>query len=66
MMFVVFDVCHVVLPVDPPRYRYSPERLKKASSCQSEELPQDGRHGRRQSGDLTHRNKVFVSSLLDR
>ncbi|XP_041815216.1 pleckstrin homology domain-containing family G member 3 isoform X2 [Chelmon rostratus] len=33
----------------PPRYRYSPERLKKALSCHSDELPQDGRQGRRQS-----------------
>ncbi|XP_071323474.1 pleckstrin homology domain-containing family G member 3-like isoform X2 [Trachinotus anak] len=33
----------------PPRYRYSPERLKKALSCQSEEFQQDGRQGRRQS-----------------
>ncbi|KAL7388197.1 hypothetical protein ABVT39_008685 [Epinephelus coioides] len=32
-----------------PRYRYSPERLKKAFSCQSDELPRDGRQGRRQS-----------------
>ncbi|XP_068565269.1 pleckstrin homology domain-containing family G member 3 [Cebidichthys violaceus] len=33
----------------PPRYRYSPERLKKASSCQSDEFPPHGRQGRRQS-----------------
>ncbi|XP_070781888.1 pleckstrin homology domain-containing family G member 3 [Enoplosus armatus] len=33
----------------PPRYRYSPERLKKALSCQSDEFPQDGRQGRQQS-----------------
>ncbi|XP_070843076.1 pleckstrin homology domain-containing family G member 3 [Chaetodon trifascialis] len=33
----------------PPRYRYSPERLKKALSCQSDECPPDGRQGRRQS-----------------
>ncbi|XP_031695817.1 pleckstrin homology domain-containing family G member 3-like isoform X1 [Anarrhichthys ocellatus] len=33
----------------PPMYRYSPERLKKALSCQSDEFPPDGRQGRRQS-----------------
>ncbi|XP_022614688.1 pleckstrin homology domain-containing family G member 3 [Seriola dumerili] len=33
----------------PPRYRYSPERLKKALSSQSEEFQRDGRQGRRQS-----------------
>ncbi|XP_051264952.1 pleckstrin homology domain-containing family G member 3 isoform X2 [Dicentrarchus labrax] len=36
-------------PIYPPRYRYSPERLKKALSCQSDEFPQDARQGRRQS-----------------
>ncbi|KAM9339618.1 pleckstrin homology domain-containing family G member 3-like [Symphorus nematophorus] len=36
-------------PIYPPRYRYSPERLKKALSCQSDEFPRDGRQGRRQS-----------------
>lgn len=41
-------------PADPPRYRYSPERLKKALSCQSDEFPRDGRQGRRQSGKQTH------------
>ncbi|XP_026196936.1 pleckstrin homology domain-containing family G member 3 isoform X2 [Anabas testudineus] len=33
----------------PPRYRYSPERLKKALTSQSEESHRDGRQGRRQS-----------------
>ncbi|KAM3861148.1 pleckstrin homology domain-containing family G member 3 [Diretmus argenteus] len=33
----------------PSRYRYSPERLKKALSCQSDEMPREGRQGRRQS-----------------
>ncbi|XP_028461412.1 pleckstrin homology domain-containing family G member 3 [Perca flavescens] len=33
----------------PPGYRYSPERLKKAHSSQADELPRNGRHGRRQS-----------------
>ncbi|XP_078029717.1 pleckstrin homology domain-containing family G member 3 isoform X4 [Epinephelus lanceolatus] len=37
-----------------PRYRYSPERLKKAFSCQSDELPRDGRQGRRQSEPTKH------------
>ncbi|KAM6992353.1 pleckstrin homology domain-containing family G member 3-like [Tautogolabrus adspersus] len=36
-------------PTYPPRYRYSPERLKKASSVQSDEFQRDGRYGRRQS-----------------
>lgn len=59
--------CHLVdLPVDPYRYRYSPERLKKASSFQSDEFPRDSRHGRRQSGNSTNRNRVFVSTLSDR
>ncbi|XP_041711173.2 pleckstrin homology domain-containing family G member 3 isoform X2 [Coregonus clupeaformis] len=31
------------------RYRYSPERLKKAVSCQAEDFPAEGRHGRRRS-----------------
>lgn len=64
---VIVVVCHLVdLPVDPYRYRYSPERLKKASSFQSDEFPRDSRHGRRQSGDGTSINKAFVSTLLDR
>ncbi|XP_030577195.1 pleckstrin homology domain-containing family G member 3-like isoform X2 [Archocentrus centrarchus] len=33
----------------PSKYRYSPERLKKAPSSQSDEFPRDARHGRRQS-----------------
>ncbi|XP_054871928.1 pleckstrin homology domain-containing family G member 3 isoform X2 [Amphiprion ocellaris] len=33
----------------PSKYRYSPERLKKALSCQSDEFPRDARQGRRQS-----------------
>uniref|UniRef100_A0A8C7FQX6 Pleckstrin homology and RhoGEF domain containing G3 n=1 Tax=Oncorhynchus kisutch TaxID=8019 RepID=A0A8C7FQX6_ONCKI len=31
------------------RYRYSPERLKNAVSCQAEDFPAEGRHGRRRS-----------------
>lgn len=38
-------------PADPSKYRYSPERLKKATSGQSDELPRDAWHGRRQSGN---------------
>ncbi|XP_074541630.1 pleckstrin homology domain-containing family G member 3-like isoform X2 [Halichoeres trimaculatus] len=48
-------------PTYPPRYRYSPERLKKAPSCQSDEFPQDGRTGRRQSDP----NKQTVKSSKD-
>ncbi|KAG9336544.1 hypothetical protein JZ751_002891 [Albula glossodonta] len=33
----------------PTKYRYSPERLKKAVSCQSDDFPGGGRQGRRQS-----------------
>uniref|UniRef100_A0A3Q4GAA5 Pleckstrin homology and RhoGEF domain containing G3 n=1 Tax=Neolamprologus brichardi TaxID=32507 RepID=A0A3Q4GAA5_NEOBR len=35
----------------PSKYRYSPERLKKATSCHSDEFPRDARQGRRQSGN---------------
>ncbi|KAJ7989063.1 hypothetical protein DPEC_G00315660 [Dallia pectoralis] len=31
------------------RYRYSPERLEKTSTCQTEHLPTGGRNGRRRS-----------------
>jgi hypothetical protein len=34
------------------RYRYSPERLKNAVSCQAEDFPAEGRHGRRRSGKI--------------
>ncbi|XP_037605832.1 pleckstrin homology domain-containing family G member 3 isoform X5 [Sebastes umbrosus] len=47
----------------PPRYRYSPERLKKALSCQSDEIQRDGRQGRRQSEPNKHtlkRNRAVV------
>ncbi|XP_056151861.1 pleckstrin homology domain-containing family G member 3 [Lampris incognitus] len=33
----------------PGKYRYSPERLKKAESCQAEDFPVGGRSGRRRS-----------------
>uniref|UniRef100_A0A4W5NS15 Pleckstrin homology and RhoGEF domain containing G3 n=1 Tax=Hucho hucho TaxID=62062 RepID=A0A4W5NS15_9TELE len=33
----------------PSKFRYSPERMKKAMSCQSDEFPREGRQGRRQS-----------------
>ncbi|XP_071377792.1 pleckstrin homology domain-containing family G member 3-like [Centroberyx affinis] len=33
----------------PGKYRYSPERLKKAESCQAEDFPLGGRNGRRRS-----------------
>ncbi|XP_070705936.1 pleckstrin homology domain-containing family G member 3 [Pempheris klunzingeri] len=61
-------------PIYPPRYHYSPERLKKSLSCQSDELPRDGRQGRRQSEPtkqilkstkaiLKVRNKLFIKHL---
>nr|XP_029138415.1 pleckstrin homology domain-containing family G member 3-like isoform X2 [Labrus bergylta] len=48
-------------PTYPPRYRYSPERLKKASSVQSDEFQRDGRYGRRQSEP----DKLTVKSSKD-
>nr|XP_023829651.1 pleckstrin homology domain-containing family G member 3 isoform X4 [Salvelinus alpinus] len=33
----------------PSKFRYSPERMKKAISCISDEFPREGRQGRRQS-----------------
>ncbi|XP_045579404.1 pleckstrin homology domain-containing family G member 3 isoform X4 [Salmo salar] len=41
----------MMLCADPGsgRYRYSPVRLKKAVSCQAEDFPAEGRHGRRRS-----------------
>nr|XP_029531162.1 pleckstrin homology domain-containing family G member 3-like isoform X3 [Oncorhynchus nerka] len=41
----------MMLCADPGsgRYRYSPERLKNAVSCQAEDFPAEGRHGRRRS-----------------
>ncbi|XP_038824601.1 pleckstrin homology domain-containing family G member 3 isoform X2 [Salvelinus namaycush] len=33
----------------PSKFRYSPERMKKAMSCISDEFPREGRQGRRQS-----------------
>ncbi|XP_062415483.1 pleckstrin homology domain-containing family G member 3-like isoform X2 [Pungitius pungitius] len=44
-----------------PRYRYSPERLKKALSCQSDEFPPDGRQGQRQSEPI---QKTLKSSKV--
>ncbi|XP_069544168.1 pleckstrin homology domain-containing family G member 3 [Brachyistius frenatus] len=41
----------------PPRYRYSPERLKKALSCPSDEFPRDARQSRRQSEPIKHTAK---------
>ncbi|KAK0133928.1 Pleckstrin y domain-containing family G member 3 [Merluccius polli] len=35
----------------PSKYRYSPDRLKKGLSVQSEELPPESRQGRRQSDE---------------
>uniref|UniRef100_A0A8C9Z5S7 Si:ch73-212j7.3 n=1 Tax=Sander lucioperca TaxID=283035 RepID=A0A8C9Z5S7_SANLU len=50
--------------VDPPGYRYSPERLKKAHSSQADELPRDGRQGRPQSGKETTTNNKSTSGFL--
>ncbi|MEQ2158148.1 hypothetical protein GOODEAATRI_009205 [Goodea atripinnis] len=44
-------------PAGPPRYRYSPERLKKAVT---EEFPREARQGRRQSG--VHFNHIHLIS----
>lgn len=43
-----------VLCADPGsgKYRYSPERLKKAGYCRAEDLSAEGRPGRRTSGEL--------------
>lgn len=52
-LFPLLMMSLMMSSADPPRYRYSPERLKKALSCQSDEFPHDGRQGRRQSGKQT-------------
>uniref|UniRef100_A0A4W5PSY1 PH domain-containing protein n=1 Tax=Hucho hucho TaxID=62062 RepID=A0A4W5PSY1_9TELE len=46
------------------RYRYSPERLKKAVSCQAEDFPAEGRHGRRRSGKLVSLPLHIVKQCL--
>ncbi|CAL8315613.1 unnamed protein product [Merluccius merluccius] len=38
----------------PSKYRYSPDRLKKGLSVQSDELPPESRQGRRQSEPAKH------------
>ncbi|XP_067406805.1 pleckstrin homology domain-containing family G member 3 [Emydura macquarii macquarii] len=46
-------------PTHPARYRYSPERLKKAKSCQPmDEAPARARQGRRQSEPFHSRHRV--------
>ncbi|XP_061465471.1 pleckstrin homology domain-containing family G member 3 [Rhineura floridana] len=48
----------------PPHYKYSPERLKKSWSYQpTEDIPQHGRQGRRQSEPF--RGKNTAKRLLD-
>nr|XP_056707672.1 pleckstrin homology domain-containing family G member 3 [Euleptes europaea] len=48
----------------PPRYKYSPERLKKAWSYQqTEDIPQQARQGRRQSEPFHGKN--CAEKLLD-
>lgn len=36
--------------LDPGKYHYSPERLKKSESCQADDFHLGGRKGRRRSG----------------
>lgn len=49
----------VPVSTDPSKYRYSPERMKKAMSYQSDEFPKEGRPGRRQSGKHSSLFKSF-------
>ncbi|XP_047429445.1 pleckstrin homology domain-containing family G member 3 isoform X7 [Mugil cephalus] len=44
----------------PSRYRYSPERLKKALSSQSDEFPRDTRQGRRQSEPIRQKSSKVL------
>ncbi|XP_026050371.1 pleckstrin homology domain-containing family G member 3-like isoform X4 [Astatotilapia calliptera] len=53
----------------PSKYRYSPERLKKATSCHSDEFPRDARQGRRQSEPIKQTlksNKALLECSDDR
>ncbi|KAL0965079.1 hypothetical protein UPYG_G00276510 [Umbra pygmaea] len=47
----------------PSKYRYSPERMKKAISCQSEEFHREGCQGRRQSEPTKQILKSTEASL---
>uniref|UniRef100_I3KRH0 Pleckstrin homology and RhoGEF domain containing G3 n=1 Tax=Oreochromis niloticus TaxID=8128 RepID=I3KRH0_ORENI len=49
----------------PSKYRYSPERLKKATSCHSDEFPRDARQGRRQSEPIKQTLKSNKALLED-
>ncbi|XP_042071463.1 pleckstrin homology domain-containing family G member 3 isoform X3 [Haplochromis burtoni] len=53
----------------PSKYRYSPERLKKATSCHSDEFPRDACQGRRQSEPIKQTlksNKALLECSDDR
>ncbi|XP_047429441.1 pleckstrin homology domain-containing family G member 3 isoform X3 [Mugil cephalus] len=49
----------------PSRYRYSPERLKKALSSQSDEFPRDTRQGRRQSEPIRQKSSKVLPQHSD-
>ncbi|XP_041831370.1 pleckstrin homology domain-containing family G member 3 isoform X5 [Melanotaenia boesemani] len=46
--------------VDPCRYRYSPERLKKSHSSQSDEFLRDARQGRRHPEKILKSNRASL------
>ncbi|KAM3871344.1 LOW QUALITY PROTEIN: pleckstrin homology domain-containing family G member 3-like [Diretmus argenteus] len=50
---LILENHHTIVPQkvnnNPGKYRYSPERLKKAESCQSDDFPVVGWNGRRRS-----------------
>ncbi|XP_035279210.1 pleckstrin homology domain-containing family G member 3-like isoform X5 [Anguilla anguilla] len=48
-----------------PKYRYSPERVKKALSNQSDDFPGTGRQGRRQSEPTKQITKIAKAILKD-
>ncbi|XP_035287695.1 pleckstrin homology domain-containing family G member 3 isoform X5 [Anguilla anguilla] len=49
----------------PSKYRYSPERMKKAVSCQSDDFTGGGRQGRRQSEPAKQIIKNTIAILKD-
>ncbi|XP_036405345.1 pleckstrin homology domain-containing family G member 3-like isoform X5 [Megalops cyprinoides] len=49
----------------PPKFRYSPERLKKSMSGQLDDVPTAGRQGRRQSEPCKQITKVTKAILKD-
>ncbi|MEQ2196404.1 hypothetical protein XENOCAPTIV_025327, partial [Xenoophorus captivus] len=56
----LFDRMLLITKRRPPRYRYSPERLKKAVT---EEFPREARQGRRQSGGAISSSTLGSSNL---